>query len=250
MIALAPGQGDMRLKDYSNIQRPRQETTKLVYQDRTQASSPAELLTRAHQAAEYNKQINSQRNRSHEYLDRRWRQPHEAPLSNIAPQPVGTDGRNHEYLDRHWRQPEQKVHKLPSTHGMEEIREVILQHLTSSPVPGLDNQSHLQVEATDAMGPEDPRLTESHRFKAMFSVEWELKQFMKEQFGEACARPMGSVIALTGSALCAQATTVQEYLKRHWPYTGLVLLETLEKALTSGISTLSQGKHIPFPQHF
>ena len=91
MITLAPEQTDMRLRDYSNIQRPRQEITGPAYQDRTQASPPTELLTHAHQTAEYNKQINSQRDRSSEYLQRRWRQPHEIPASNIVPQPIGTN---------------------------------------------------------------------------------------------------------------------------------------------------------------
>jgi hypothetical protein len=90
MITLAPEQPDMRMRDYSNIQRPRQEITGPAYQDRTQASPTTELLTHAHQAAEYNKQVNSQRARSNEYLDRHWRQPREAPPSNIAPQPTGT----------------------------------------------------------------------------------------------------------------------------------------------------------------
>jgi len=90
MITLAPDQPDMRLRDYSNIQRPRQEITGPAYQDRTQASPPTELLTQAHHAAEYNKQINTQRGRSQEYIQRRWRQPHEAPTSNVA-QPTGTN---------------------------------------------------------------------------------------------------------------------------------------------------------------
>ncbi|CZT05268.1 related to nuclear localization protein NPL6 [Rhynchosporium agropyri] len=92
MITLAPDQSDnMRLRDYSNIQRPRQEITGPPYQDRTQASPPQELLSQAHQAAEYNKTVNQQRVRSGEYLDQRWKQPHQAPPSNIAPQPVGNN---------------------------------------------------------------------------------------------------------------------------------------------------------------
>lgn len=91
MITLAPEQPDMRLRDYSNIQRPRQEITGPAYQDRTQTSPPTELLTHAHQAAEYNKQVNAQRGRSSEYLDRRWRAPHEAPASNIAQPPMGSN---------------------------------------------------------------------------------------------------------------------------------------------------------------
>ena len=90
MITLAPEQPELRLRDYSNIQRPRQEITGPPYHDRTQSSPPQELLSQSHQAAEYNKAINLQRNRSGEYLDRRWRTPHEAPPSNVAPLPMST----------------------------------------------------------------------------------------------------------------------------------------------------------------
>jgi len=91
MITLAPEQPDMRLRDYSSIQRPRQEISGPPYQDRTQTSPPTELLTHAHQAAEYNKEVTNQRNRHGEYLDQRWRTPHEAPPSNIVQQPIGTN---------------------------------------------------------------------------------------------------------------------------------------------------------------
>lgn len=91
MITLAPEQPDIRLRDYSSIQRPRQEITGPAYQDRTQGSPPTELLTQAHHAAEYNKQINQQRSRSSDYLQGRWRQPHDIPPSNITQQPIGTN---------------------------------------------------------------------------------------------------------------------------------------------------------------
>lgn len=91
MITLAPEQPGMPLRDYSSIQRPRQEITGPAYQDRTQTSPPTELLTHAHQAAEYNKQVNSQRARNSDYQDRRWRTPHEAPPPNIVQQPIGTN---------------------------------------------------------------------------------------------------------------------------------------------------------------
>ncbi|KAG9235663.1 chromatin remodelling complex Rsc7/Swp82 subunit-domain-containing protein [Amylocarpus encephaloides] len=92
MITLAPDQPDMRLRDFSNIQRPRQEITGPAYQDRTQTSPPTDLLTGAHQAAEYNKQVNSQRSRSTEFLDKRWRTPHEAPSNLSQPSTGAADG--------------------------------------------------------------------------------------------------------------------------------------------------------------
>jgi hypothetical protein len=82
-MTLAPEQSDMRVRDYSNIQRPRQEISGQPYQDRTQSSQPTELLTQAHQAADYNKQIGNQRNFNQEILDRRWRATHTADSPNL-----------------------------------------------------------------------------------------------------------------------------------------------------------------------
>ncbi|ESZ93917.1 hypothetical protein SBOR_5676 [Sclerotinia borealis F-4128] len=89
ITTLAPEQTDMRLRDYSNISRPRQELAGTAYQDRTQLSSYTDLSNHVHQAVEYSKHIGQQRSRSQEYLERRWRQPHEVAGGNIV-QPVGT----------------------------------------------------------------------------------------------------------------------------------------------------------------
>ncbi|KAJ8071001.1 hypothetical protein OCU04_001351 [Sclerotinia nivalis] len=89
ITTLGPEQTDMRLRDYSSIQRPRQELAGTAYQDRTQPSLNTDLTNHVNQAVEYNKQINQQRSRSHDYLERRWRQPHEAAGGNMV-QPVGS----------------------------------------------------------------------------------------------------------------------------------------------------------------
>ncbi|KAH8594349.1 chromatin remodelling complex Rsc7/Swp82 subunit-domain-containing protein [Bisporella sp. PMI_857] len=89
MITLAPEQESVRLRDYSNIQRPRQEISGPAYQDRTQASPATELLQQAHSAADYNKSINVRRDHNNDYLQRHWRQPHEAPAP-VTQQPIGT----------------------------------------------------------------------------------------------------------------------------------------------------------------
>ena len=86
MITLAPEHSDMRLRDYSNVPRPRQEISGPAYQDRLQSSPPTELLTQAHHTAEYNKQVTSQRNVRSQYMDSIWRQPHEPQVQNLAPQ--------------------------------------------------------------------------------------------------------------------------------------------------------------------
>lgn len=88
MISLTPEQPDLRLRDYSNIQRPKQEIAGPAYQDRTQPSSPSDLLSHAHQTADYNKQINQQRCQSSEFLHHHWRQSHEVQNPNNAQRPI------------------------------------------------------------------------------------------------------------------------------------------------------------------
>lgn len=88
MITLAPDQNDLRMGDFRNMPRPRHEIQGPAYQDRTQPSPTTELLTQAHHAAEYNKQVTQQRNMRGKYIENIWKQPHEpAPSSVAAPSP-------------------------------------------------------------------------------------------------------------------------------------------------------------------
>ncbi|KAI1002981.1 hypothetical protein K3495_g5223 [Podosphaera aphanis] len=88
LITLALGESDIRLKNYSNIRRPRQEINGSPYYDRIQPTSPADVISQAHQAAEYSKQINQQRCRNFDFLHRRWRQPRVLPSSSVSPRPI------------------------------------------------------------------------------------------------------------------------------------------------------------------
>lgn len=88
MISLAGEHPDLRLRDYTSIQRPRQEISGPAYQDRTHPSSPSDLLSHAHLTADYNKQINKQRCRGSEFLHQHWRQSHEPQISNITQRPI------------------------------------------------------------------------------------------------------------------------------------------------------------------
>lgn len=81
MLTIGPNdQNDMRLGEFRNVARPRQEISGPAYQDRTQSSPPAELLSQAHHAAEYNKQVTQQRQMRGKYMEDIWRAPHENPL--------------------------------------------------------------------------------------------------------------------------------------------------------------------------
>jgi hypothetical protein len=71
---------DMRPRDYSNVQRPRQEMSGQAYQDRTQPSVPTEILSQAQQTAEFNRGLGQQRVNRAKYLDDIWQRPHEPPV--------------------------------------------------------------------------------------------------------------------------------------------------------------------------
>jgi len=88
-MIISPDSSDMRLGDYRNVPRPRQEISGPAYQDRTQSRTSTELLTQAHHAADFNKQVTQQRSMRGKYIEGIWRQPHETPPSSLPPPPTG-----------------------------------------------------------------------------------------------------------------------------------------------------------------
>lgn len=80
---------DLRLRDYGNVARPRQEMTGPPYQDRTQSSATADILNQAQQTVEYNKALSQQRAVRGKYLDDFWNKPREAKVTSTPPH-VGT----------------------------------------------------------------------------------------------------------------------------------------------------------------
>lgn len=96
VITLGPDLSDTRTRDYSGILKggPRQEITGPAYQDQTRPSAVADLNAQAHQAAEFNRGINQQRDMRNDYLHSIWRRPHEQPattnLTPAAPPPETT----------------------------------------------------------------------------------------------------------------------------------------------------------------
>ena len=81
MIHLAPSADDLRLRDYGNIPRPRQEITGAPYQDRTQQSNNSDILNHAAHTADMNKVINQQRIIRSRGLEEHWTRKRETPVS-------------------------------------------------------------------------------------------------------------------------------------------------------------------------
>lgn len=94
MISLGTDLSDTRPRDYSvNFKGgPRQEITGPPYQDLTRPAQPGEINQQAHHAAEYNRQVTQNRERSSNYLQDHWRRPHEQPQSASLhqQQPIST----------------------------------------------------------------------------------------------------------------------------------------------------------------
>ncbi|RYP74232.1 hypothetical protein DL771_003165 [Monosporascus sp. 5C6A] len=91
MITAGPDLNDTRARDYSTAfikGGPRQEITGQAYQDRTAPTPMSEINQHAHQAAEFNRTINQQREMRSDYMQNLWRRPHEQPATS---QPIGND---------------------------------------------------------------------------------------------------------------------------------------------------------------
>ncbi|KAF2002834.1 hypothetical protein P154DRAFT_532704 [Amniculicola lignicola CBS 123094] len=68
---------DLQARDYSGVQRPRQELSGVPYQDVTRPTPSSEIMNQATQTAEFNKQLKQQREHRKDYLDSYWHRPHE-----------------------------------------------------------------------------------------------------------------------------------------------------------------------------
>jgi hypothetical protein len=68
-------------------------------------------------------------------------------------------------------------------------------------------------------------------------MDWNLPMFMHTQYDKDRCPKIGSVIAITGSALYCQATTCREYLYDHWLEEGPIVLRNLQNALNSNTYT-------------
>ncbi|MCJ1483294.1 hypothetical protein MMC06_003461 [Schaereria dolodes] len=86
MIHLAPSD-DMRLRDYGNIARPRQEITGTPYQDRTQPSSAAEIMNQATHTADFSKVLNQQSRYRQKTQEDFYIKQRELPVSTPQQQP-------------------------------------------------------------------------------------------------------------------------------------------------------------------
>ncbi|KAL8674554.1 MAG: hypothetical protein Q9168_001072 [Polycauliona sp. 1 TL-2023] len=98
MIHLAPSAEDLRLRDYGNIPRPRQEITGAPYQDRTQQSNSSDILNHAANTADMNKAINQQRIIRSRVLEEHWTRKRETPVSTPKQQSSEPSPADHQSL--------------------------------------------------------------------------------------------------------------------------------------------------------
>jgi hypothetical protein len=109
--------------------------------------------------------------------------------------------------------------------GMGLIKDQILEELSRADPTSCRNCSDSQ---NDTNGCSDHRLV----YDVRFNVKWSLQEFLRSQF-ENSVPLIGSLIALTGSALYAQATTCSNYLQTTWPRSGSFFLSTLQTTIDS-----------------
>ena len=90
-LTLGSDLNDTRPRDYSGIVKggPRQEITGPPYHDQTRPSPLSEVHSQATHAADFNRNVNQQREMRGDYLQNIWRRPHEQPSSTLN-QPVSS----------------------------------------------------------------------------------------------------------------------------------------------------------------
>jgi hypothetical protein len=110
--------------------------------------------------------------------------------------------------------------------GMDEIRCQVLEGLSEA----------ADLTCCPNCSDDDEKRCSNHQsfYSVRFNVIWGLRGFLQSQFGNRRAPQIGTLVALTGSALYAQATTCFDYLQTTWPRSGAFFLSTLQTAVDSG----------------
>lgn len=68
-------------------------------------------------------------------------------------------------------------------------------------------------------------------FRAVFIINWKLKDFLKNNYEDGIRQKLGSVLAVTGTIENARLCSVGEYFKWSWPYHSVQLLKAIEEKL-------------------
>lgn len=58
------------------------------------------------------------------------------------------------------------------------------------------------------------------------SMDWQAREFLDRQYGQYI--PLSSVLCMSGTATCAQATTISQYLATTWPRLGPDILTMVD----------------------
>jgi hypothetical protein len=125
------------------------------------------------------------------------------------------------------------------SHTIDEIEEVIRAQLLRSFCSACrklqDDGLDIKDERVAAM--EDGQCHMVHCvYKCTFHVQWNAREFWIDQCRSEESTSLESIIILTGHAVDAQATTVGEYMRSHWPDTGAMLLDVLQGFLEDSYS--------------
>lgn len=117
------------------------------------------------------------------------------------------EGKSHPFLSNFDSGDDDSLLDNPKgSHTMYQIREAVLTCVRFGIV-----SSELGTESRSSI------LVSTEIKKATFKFQGTFREFMREQYGDSSKTSLGSVITLSGSALCAQAVTCREYLQSNWP---------------------------------
>ncbi|KAF7504877.1 hypothetical protein GJ744_001675 [Endocarpon pusillum] len=134
-------------KDYSNIPRPRQEMTGVPYQERSQPSSAAEIMSQAAQSAEFNKSVNRLRVYRSKGLEDFWNKPRE--LIATTPQPQAAEAvAGSTTASQPYTSPRFSTSDVPSSHPPS-----LMPQQSHHPTPSLTNASSYSLQQNAGQSP-------------------------------------------------------------------------------------------------
>ena len=126
----------------------------------------------------------------------------------------------------------QSAARLTTGQAIQSIREKIINVLTNRYERNPGEAHHYQTSSEIPWSPQN-LFSKQYTHRARFEVSWDPETFISKQYThEGGDMPkIEEVIAITGSAIEAQALTCGEYMRQVWPTSRMETLQALQAAI-------------------
>lgn len=85
---------------------------------------------------------------------------------------------------------------------------------------------------------------------AVFNVDWDLREFLNNNYHAGIHQPLGEVITITGAVDNAQLCSISQYMEWGWPGQGDQIIRAIQQAIREAVSEAQKSSCKLLSHHF